>query len=144
MDSVTEEGDNMVEGTVGKYRVEASNYGYDMAYIQVHFPEDEFSKTNPYFDGFEIPVVEDSSWLERESSYGYLNQNGGEIEYTKYYTTNWDMKTLLSDYTEMYSDYDGFTSLDEETIKWLDGVYTITLSFSEDHGRVYLMIRKGM
>jgi len=52
---------------------------------------------------------------------------------------------LYNNYLDKYSNKEGLIANEEENrLKWKDGEYEITISFSSDHGRVYLMIRKPL
>lgn len=149
MDTVNEEnyGSSSAEGKIGKYGVSASHYGESSktAYLQVYLPQSEFSKTNPFFSNYPELVEIDPNWTEHESSYGKLDQLGGQIEYTQYFTVNKDdMDEYLQDYTEKYADKEGFKDAGSGYLSWKDGEYSINLTFSKDHSRVYLMIRKSM
>jgi len=96
--------------------------------------------------------------IEHEKSYGLLNQKGGEIEYTKYFTVidsgdkNDDGKDdvdeflmLEEEYIRQFKDKLEY-SFDEKTgtMKWRDGDFESTLSISRDHGRIYIMLRKDI
>lgn len=134
-----------VEGKIGKYGVSASYYNESdkTAYLQVYLPQSEFSKTNLFFSGYPELVEINPNWTEHESSYGKLDQLGGQIEYTQYFTVSKDlMDEYLQDYTEKYADKDNFKDAGSGYLSWKDGDYSVSLTFSKDHGRVYLMIRK--
>lgn len=147
----------MVKGYVGKYRVTAAHYGSeDTGYVQVYLPNEEFTKDNKYFDSYPDLFEEDSMLIEHENSYGLLNQAGGQTEYTRYFTVidsgdrDKDGKddvdefaVLISKYENIYKDKLNYT-LEGEQMSWEDGGYKITLSFSKNHGRVYLNIRGGI
>jgi len=147
----------MVKGYVGKYRVTAAHYGSeDTGYVQVYLPNEEFTKDNKYFDSYPDLFEEDSMLIEHENSYGLLNQVGGQTEYTRYFTVidsgdrDKDGKddvdefaVLISKYENIYKDKSNYT-MEGEQMSWEDGGYKITVSFSKDHGRVYLNIRGGI
>jgi len=147
----------MVKGYVGKYRVTAAHYGSeDTGYVQVYLPNEEFTKDNKYFDSYPDLFEEDSMLVEHENSYGLLNQAGGQTEYTRYFTVidsgdrDKDGKddvdefaVLISKYENIYKDKLNYT-MEGEQMSWEDGGYKITVSFSKDHGRVYLNIRGGI
>ena len=144
----------MVKGYVGKYRVTAAHYGSgDTGYVQVYLPNEEFTKDNKYFDSYPDLFEEDSMLVEHENSYGLLNQAGGQTEYTRYFTVidsgdrDKDGKddvdefaVLISKCENIYKDKLNYT-MEGEQMSWEDGGYKITVSFSKDHGRVYLNIR---
>ena len=147
----------MVKGYVGKYRVTAAHYGSeDTGYVQVYLPNEEFTKDNKYFGNYPNLFEEDSMFVEHENSYGLLNQAGGQTEYTRYFTVidsgdiDKDGKddvdefaVLISKYENIYKDKLNYT-MEDEQMSWEDGGYKITISFSKDHGRVYLNIRGGI
>jgi|GEM_PF-797162 hypothetical protein len=150
---------DMVKGNIGQYKVSAAHYGSDnTAYIQVHFPNYKDESLDKYFSDFPDILATNSSLAEHEKSFGLLNQNGGEIEYTKYFTVidsgdqNNDGKDdvdefllLEEEYQNQYKDKPDY-SYDEKTgtMKWKDGDYKSTLVISRDHGRIYLMLRKAI
>ena len=147
----------MVKGYVGKYRVTAAHYDSDdTGYVQVYLPNEEFTKDNKYFVSYPDLFEEDSMLVEHENSYGLLNQTGGQTEYTRYFTVidsgdrDKDGKddvdefaVLISKYENMYKDKLNYT-MEGEQMRWEDEGYKITVSFSKDHGRVYLNIRGGI
>ncbi|MDD3474816.1 MAG: hypothetical protein PHP08_02865 [Candidatus Dojkabacteria bacterium] len=147
----------MVKGYVGKYRVTAAHYGSeDTGYVQVYLPNDEFTKDNKYFVNYPDLFEEDSMLVEHENSYGLLNQAGGQTEYTRYFTVIDsgdrdkdgqddvdEFSVLISKYENIYKDKLNYT-MEGERMSWEDGGYKITVSFSKNHGRVYLNIRGGI
>ncbi len=143
--------DSQIEGTIGKYKVEASHYGdnpENYGYLQVYLPEDEYQSDNRYFQNYPNLVEFDQTTPEYESSYGLLNQKGGEVEYTQYFLMpqkDEDRDALIQVYQEKHQAEQGY-SFDEEsgTMKWQKNGFTVTMTFSKDHGRIYLMIRKPM
>lgn len=156
---IADESENrqMVKGQIGEYRVSVAHYGSgNTAYIQVHFPNYNEEKVNKYFQEFPDIFKTSSNLIEHEKSYGLLNQKGGEIEFTKYFTVidsgdeNNDGKddvdeflVLKEEYQKQHEDKPEYL-FDEksDTMKWKDGDFESTLSFSKDHGRLYLMLRK--
>ncbi len=157
---ITDEYQNqdMVKGVIGQYKVSAAHYGSKTGYIQVHLPNYLDQSVEKYFSDFPSIVHTDSSLIEHEKSYGLLNQKGGEVEFTKYFTVvdsgdqnkdgadDVDEFLLLQEkYQQQYQDKPEY-SFDETqgTMKWRDGDYEATLSLSRDHGRIYLMLRKKM
>ncbi len=147
----------MVKGYVGKYRVTAAHYGSeDTGYVQVYLPNEEFTKDNKYFVNYPDLFEEDSMLVEHENSYGVLNQAGGQTEYTRYFTVIDsgdrdkdgqddvdEFSVLISKYENIYKDKLNYT-MEGERMSWEDGGYKITVSFSKNHGRVYLNIRGGI
>ncbi len=148
---------DMVKGYIGKYRVTAAHYGSDdTAYIQVYLPNDEFTKENMYFDTYPNLFEEgDSMYIEHENSYGLLNQAGGQTEYTKYFTVidSGDMDkdgvddvdefgVLKTKYEDMYKGKTNY-GYDEKNhlMSWEEDGYEVRVSFTRDHGRIYLNIR---
>lgn len=153
MSEINEDGvsDERVEGRIGKYKVSASHYGnnpQNYAYLQVYLPADEYQQSNRYYQDYPEVVEVDEAWSEYESSYGLLNQKGGEVEYTQYFPLppeDEDRNKLIASYQEKYQQKEGY-SFDEKTglMRWKEGEYSIAMTFSKGHGRIYLMIRKPM
>jgi hypothetical protein len=153
------ESPDMVRGKIGQYKVSAAHYGSgNTGYIQVHLPAYNDEGLNKYFLDFPDILETDTSMVEHEKSYGLLNQKGGEMEYTKYFTVinsgdanndgidDVDEFLLLENkYKELYKDKPEY-SYDEKTglMKWRDGDYEATLAITRDHGRLYLMIRRKL
>jgi len=149
--------ENTIEGTVGIYRISISNYGYDDYYLQVHLPENLYSKQNKYYENYPDLVEIADDWVEYENTYGLLNQKGGEVEYTRWlevdvskYADDSLMKTNpISEYYKIYKNKyaqkQDFTA-DDTTgqLTWQDGDYEIWAVFNIDHGRVYLTFRSPM
>ncbi|MFA5026027.1 MAG: hypothetical protein WC503_05980 [Candidatus Shapirobacteria bacterium] len=148
---------DMVKGNIGQYKVSAAHYGSEnTGYLQVHLPIHNDEGINKYFVNFPDVFKINPNTIEHEKSYGLLNQKGGEIEYTKYFTvTNSGDKDndgkddvdefllLETEYQELYKQQPEY-SYDEKTgtMKWRNGEYEITLAITRDHGRIYLMLRK--
>lgn len=148
---------DMVKGTIGQYKVSAAHYGADnTGYIQVHLADYNDQGLNKYFADFPNILIPSPTLIEHEKSYGLLNQKGGEIEFTKYFTVidsgdkDNDGKddvdeflVLEEEYKKQYQEKMEYT-YDEKsgTMKWIDGEYDSTLAISRDHGRIYLMLRK--
>jgi hypothetical protein len=153
MSEVNEESvsSELLEGKIGKYKVSASHYGNNpknYAYLQVYLPSEEYQKTNPYYDNYPSIVELESLGTEYESSYGLLNQKGGEIEYTQYFPMpkdNEERDALIKTYQEKYQQEIEY-SFDEKSglMRWKKDVFSINMTFSRNHGRIYLMIRKPM
>lgn len=148
---------DMVKGNIGEYKVSAAHYGSDKTgYIQVHLPNYQDPSLDKYFIDFPKILELDSKLVEHEISYGLLNQKGGEVEFTKYYTVidsgdqNNDGKDDIDEFLVLEEEYKTKFgqmpeySYDEKSgaMKWKDGDYQISMSISRDHGRIYLMIRK--
>lgn len=147
----------MIKGKIDDYRVSAAYYGENKTgYIQVHLPNYQGENINKYFMDFPDILKSNPNLVEHEKSYGLLNQKGGEIEYTKYFTVidsgdqNNDGKddvdeflVLETEYKKLFQDKSEY-SYDEKsgTMKWQDEEYESTLSISRNHGRIYLMLRK--
>ncbi len=158
---ITEEypNEDMVKGHLGAYKVTASHYGSDnTGYLQVHLADYQDESLNKYFVDFPQILEENQYLAEHEKSYGLLNQKGGEIEFTKYFTVansgdqNQDGKDdvdefalLMKEYQDQYQNQTNFT-FDEKstTMRWQDQELSITLTFSKNHNRIYLMIRKPL
>ncbi len=151
--------ENMVKGRIGEYKVSVAHYGSgNIGYIQVHLSDYTDENLNKYFSDFPKVIEARESLVEHEKSYGLLNQKDGEVEYTKYFTVidsgdkNNDGKddvdeflTLETEYKNQFQEKSEYI-YDEKTgtMKWQDGNYQSTLSISRDHGRIYLMLRKGL
>jgi hypothetical protein len=150
MTSVNDEYENStsVEGVIGEYKVSASHYGEDTdtAYLQVYLPTSSYSKENPYFKDFPKIVEVKEDWVLHETSYGLLNQKGGEIEFTAYYTVDSkQMEALFDEYQQIHAGKEAFiANPDSGMLQWMEDGYEVSLVFSADHGRVYLMIRTPM
>ena len=153
MSSVDDEytDESSVEGKIGIYGVEASKYSDDSsdAYLQVYLPTADFKKENPYFIDYPELFAAGSDWILHETSYGKLNQLGGQIEYTLYYTFNGDFKAEFDKFVSDHSDETNVSYEDKigdygykGSIEWQSDEYEITVSFNESHGRIYVMIRK--
>lgn len=149
----------MVKGTIGEYQVSVAHYGDDnTAYMQVHLPNYQDQSVENYFAEYPDIFKNNELSVEHEKSYGLLNQKGGEIEYTKYFTVL-DSGDLDNDGQD---DRDEFKLLEEEykakyqnelnyrfdettrTLSWNQGDYEVHLVLKADHGRIYLMLRKSM
>ncbi|MFA5532444.1 MAG: hypothetical protein WDA13_02520 [Candidatus Shapirobacteria bacterium] len=153
------ESPDMVKGIIGQYKVSAAHYGSgNTGYLQVHLADYKDESINKYFLDFPDVLEINSSLVEHEKSYGLLNQKGGEIEYTKYFTVvdsgdqnndgsdDVDEFLLLEEeYKKEHKDKVGY-AYDEKTgtMKWNDKEFEVTLAISRDHGRIYLMLRKGL
>lgn len=150
---------DMVKGVIGEYKVSAAHYGSDnTGYIQVHLSNYNDESLNKYFVDFPKIIEANEYLVEHEKSYGLLNQKGGEIEYTKYFTVidsgdkNNDGKDDVDEFLILEDEYkkqfekNPEYSYDSKTgiMKWNDGEFEATLSISRDHGRIYLMIRKPL
>lgn len=138
--------DTQVQGVVGKYKVSVSQYEGEDVYVEVYMPANEVSETNPYYTSYPVVVDLLADNSAYEMSYGYLNQKGGEIEYTQYYplpTEEKDIDELILQYEERYKTETQF-NYDEKTgmMKWEKNGFQITLTFSKNHGRIYLMMRR--
>ena len=153
------ESPDMVKGIIGQYKVSAAHYGSgNTGYLQVHLSDYKDESLNKYFSEFPDVLKINASLVEHEKSYGLLNQKGGEIEYTKYFTVidsgdqNNDDRDdvdefllLEEEYKKQYKDKTAYV-YDEKTgtMKWSDKEFEVTLVISRDHGRIYLMLRKGL
>lgn len=140
-----------VEGRIGTYKISASHYGdnpKNYAYLQVYLPPDEYQEANRYYRDYPNIVELDKTWTEYESSYGLLNQKGGEIEYTQYFPMpkeDDDRDALIKSYQEKYAQEADY-SFDEKSglMTWKKDGYSVSMTFSKNHGRIYLMMRKQM
>lgn len=159
MDNINadETNDSKLSGQIADYRVDVSQYSEDSdtAYMQVILPADKFQKANPYFTDYPHLVEIHPSWIEKESSYGLLNQKGGEIEHTQYFILDQALLPeeaqdnpftyFFESYQQKYQDQTDFTVDNEKySLTWKDSDYQLTITFSADHSRVYLMIRQPL
>lgn len=150
---------DMVKGTIGQYKVSAAHYGSgNTGYLQVHLSDYNDESLSNYFLDFPNILESNLSVVEHEKSYGLLNQKGGEIEYTKYFTVidsgdqnndgNDDVDEFLlleEEYKKQHKDKAGYV-FDEKTgtMKWNDKEFEVTLVISRNHGRIYLVLRKSL
>ncbi len=149
----TESSEDKIVGSVGKYKVTVASYEGSTVYLEVFLPQDESEKSNPYYQSYpnDLVTIADS-WIEKESSYGKLNQSGGQIEYTRFFNIDkekvdeknrkdvWEY--YYEEYKKMYADQANMVAKDEQKmLQWENLPYKVTLTFSSAHGRVYLMIR---
>lgn len=141
----------LIEGKIGKYKVSASHYGNNpknYGYLQVYLPQSEYQDVNTYFQDYPHIIDAGSPLLEYESSYGLLNQKKGEVEYTQYFPlpkAENDREKLISSYKEKYQNKLNYTfNADTGLMKWNEGDYSVSVTISKNHGRVYLMIRTPM
>lgn len=147
--SAEDSNEQQVVGKIGKYKVSASHYGDNpdnYAYLQVHLPAEEYSAINPFFSTYPELFVIDEQLTEYYSSYGILNQKGGEIEYSQWFSPN-DDALQIAELAQIYQDKhqqeaDFSFDADSGTMKWQAGKWQVNISFSTDHGRVYTMLRK--
>jgi hypothetical protein len=147
--SAEDSNDEQVVGKIGKYKVSASHYGDNpdnYAYLQVHLPVEEYSAINPFFSTYPELFVIDEQLTEYYSSYGILNQKGGEIEYAQWFAPNRDelsIAELARVYQQHHQTETNFSfDPDSGAMKWQKDEWQINISFSTDHGRVYTMLRK--
>ena len=145
---------SQVSGTVGKYNITASHYGHEYGYLQVYLPREEYSSQNRFHAEYPQDIIEiDPNLIERENSYGLLNQNGGEVEHTRYFNfieslpEEWEgnspFEILYQQYIEKYKDKEAFSAIiEDKRLTWKDGEYSVVIIFEESHGRVYLNMRK--
>lgn len=137
-----------IQGKIGKYKVSASHYGnnpQNYAYLQVYLPSEEYQPENPYYGDYPKVVEIQSNWAEHENSYGLLNQKGGEVEYTQYFSMPENIDEIIAQYQEKYQDQPEYTfNPDTGAMSWKNDKNKIILTFSKDHNRIYLMIRQPM
>lgn len=149
---------DMVTGYIDEYKVSASRYESDnTVYLQVHFPAEKVTKESIYLNKFPLELKPSSYLEEHELSYGVLEQNGGEVEYTKYFTIidsgdkNVDGKNDIDEYNYVLTEYRN-TYRNEEDYKfdeklqqltWKHDSYNVTVTFSDSHDRVYVMLRES-
>ncbi len=148
--------DDMVKGTKGQYKITASHYGSGKtAYLQVYVTS-EITENIRYFENMPDTLTDKTYLTEHEKSYGFLNQKGGEIEYTQYFTVS---NTGDQD-KDGKDDVDEFAFLEKKFITafdkkenyeysakskmmtWKEDNYSKTITFSPSHNRIYIMLRK--
>jgi len=147
-----------IKGTIDEYNIEITQYGEDTVYLQVYVNKDRSDDIKKDLFAY-FPMVEiDLSYVKvDEKSYGLLNQNGGELEYTHYYTVT-DTGDLNVDKIDDIDEFAKIQSVIQEKYKnnadyifednifeWTsdkDEKYTVELS--PNHERVYVQIRKLM
>lgn len=150
---------DMVTGYIDEYKVSATRYEADnTVYLQIHFPSEKVTKDSIYLNKFPLELKASSYLEEHELSYGVLEQNGGEVEYTKYYTIidsgdkNQDGKDDIDEYDEVLTDYKATYKyepnyvFDEklQQLTWEYEGYKVTVAFADSHDRVYVMMRKKL
>ena len=150
---------DMVKGKIGEYKVSAARYeGNNTGYVQVYLPSYNEESLNKYFVDFPKIIEVNEYLVEHEKSYGLLNQKGGEIEYTKYFTVvdtgdkNKDGKDDVDEFlilkTQFENEYKEKPKYSYEektgTMKWQNDEFEVTLTLSKNHGRVYMMLRKPL
>lgn len=151
--------ENMIKGKIGQYKVSAAHYGVDQtAYLQVHLPNYDDEGLDRYFLDLPNLLPVNPILVEHERSYGLLNQKGGEVEFTQYFTVldsgdqNQDGLDDVDEFALLEKEYqvkfgnETAYSYDEKAglMKWQSGDFSVTLSISRDHGRLYLMMRKPL
>ncbi len=150
MSEINEEyvSDEQIQGKIGKYGISASHYGnnpQNYAYLQVYLPAEEYQETNRFSHEYPNAVEIQPDWTEYESSYGLLNQKGGEKEYTQYFTMPEKIDEQIQDYQAKYQNSPEYSFNSENgAMAWKSGEWKIVLTFSKSHGRIYLMMRKPM
>lgn len=140
-----------IQGKIGKYKVSVGQYADSDTkdvYLQAYLPSEEYQDINPYYQDYPTIVDLEKELSEYESSYGLLNQKGGEVEYSQYFqlpADEEDIDKLIKKYQEKYQVEQGFVFNDKSGLmNWKKDVYTVNMTFSKDHGRIYLMIRRPM
>lgn len=148
-----------VKGRIGQYKIAASHYDVDnTGYLRVYLPNINDEKISTYFANFPTIFTPSSELVEHEKSYGLLNQKGGEVEFTKYFTVinsgdvDGDGKDDLDEFAKLEAEYQAQFqskpdySYDQKSglMKFQDGDFKVSLAISRDHGRIYLMIRKSI
>ncbi len=149
---------DMVKGIIGQYKVTAAHYGSEdnSGYLQVYLPSHNDKSIGQYFSLFPEILKVNSTSIEHEKSYGLLNQKGGEVEFTKYFTVidsgdadkdgkdDIDEFVLLeTEYQTLYGQKPRYSyNKENKTMEWKEGDFEVTLVLSRAHGRIYLMIRK--
>lgn len=150
--------ENTVKGIKGEYKITASHYGSNnTGYLQIHVNEVTLKEIN-YFADFPHTIADLPYIAEHERSYGLLNQKGGEVEFTQYFTIlntgdqNNDGKDDINELevlvNRVMSTFDRKENFNFETTSktftWKEDDFSKTLVVSEDHNRIYIMMRKGI
>lgn len=150
---------DMVTGYIDEYKVSATRYESDSTvYLQVHFPPEKVTKDSIYLSKFPLQLKSSPYLEEHELSYGILEQNGGEVEYTKYFTItdtgdkNADGKDDVDEYNDVLTEYkntyknESNYAFDEklQQLTWRYEDYNVTVAFADSHDRVYVMMRKRL
>lgn len=154
----TERKTEEIKGSIDDYKLTIQNYGDKTSYLQVYLPSTEIKLIDTYFTDFPANIIQASPLtIERERAFGLLNQKGGQREFTKYFTVldsgdqNKDgqddvdeLSILINLYQKAFQEKTNY-SYDNSTgiMKWQDQQLEITLTFSKNHSRLYLMIRKS-
>lgn len=147
-----------IKGIIDEYSVEIAQYDDDTVYMQVYVNKDKSDNLKKDLFSY-FPVVEiDKSYVKlNEKSYGLLNQKGGEVEYTHYYTVS-DTGDANGDKIDDIAEFTDIQTVIQEKYKnstdfsFVDNVFEWTsnnnekyiVSLSPDHGRVYVQVRKSM
>mgnify|MGYP006890189337 CR=1 FL=1 len=135
------------QGQIGKYKVSVlhDESNPDTVYLQVYLPSEEYQQVNRYYSNYPNLGLVDETWANYESSYGLLNQNNGQIEYTQYFALPLDSDVLINAFKAKKQSMPEF-SFNEETgiMQWQEESNTVTLTFSKQHQRIYLMIRRPL
>lgn len=146
---------NKIEGRVGDLKISVAQYSDDRVHLELHDGATRQQEDNPYYGNYPEIVMIDSSWIMYEISYGKLKQNNGIEEYTQYFAIDTGkldeaskqnpMRSMYEKYASIYSEKPMYQSNPETgTISFTDREYSVAISFTEDHGRIYLMIRKPL
>lgn len=136
-----------VQGQIGKYKVSVlhDESNPDTVYLQVYLPSEEYQQANRYYTNYPNLGLVDETWANYESSYGLLNQKNGQVEYAQYFALPLDSDVLVNAYKTKKQHMPEF-SYNEETgiMQWQEESNTVTLTFSKEHQRIYLMIRRPL
>ncbi len=143
---------DQIQGMIGKYKVSVSHYGEDTkdVYLRVYLPIEEYKSENPFYGDYPSSEVFeiDPGWVELSSSFGKLNQKGGEVEYYQYFllpNTEAEQDELIQEYQNKYQNETNYRFDDEQLmLTWEKDDYEVVLFFSKSHGRIYLTIRKPL
>lgn len=148
-----------ITGKINEYKIVVRHYGSDdTVYLEAYLPAAQVTKDTTNLKAIPFTLLRNEYLEEHELSYGLLNQKGGEIEHTQYFTIrdtgdrNKDGKDdvnefelLLSECKDAYKSKENYKFEEKsQQLTWKDGDYSITVSFSYSHDRVYVMIRKPL
>lgn len=143
---------NQIQGMIGKYKVSVSHYGEDTPANKhpLYLPVEEYKSENPFYEDYPSSEVFEigPDWVELSSSFGKLNQKGGEAEYYQYFLlpdTKAEQDELIQEYQNKYQDETNYRFDDKQLmLTWEKDEYEVVLYFSKSHGRIYLTIRKPL
>lgn len=136
-----------MQGQIGKYKISVAQYedNPDTVYLRVYLPTEEYQQANRYYTQYPDLGLVDETWANYESSYGLLNQKGGQIEYTQYFALPLNSDVLIDAFRANKQSMPDYNFVEETGIlQWQEEANKVTLTFSKRHQRIYLMIRRPL